>query len=66
MKKNVKRFELSLLRAIADDKRMQVLAAKILKEEHGIKHQPGERTDLCPSCVENEVTTPFVRNEASS
>lgn len=37
-------------RAIADHRKTLEQAALILEAEHGTKHQPGTRTDLCPKC----------------
>ena len=31
-----------------------VVDAEILAREHGVKHEPGERFDLCPKCEEKE------------
>lgn len=37
-------------RAIADHYKTLEQAARILETEHGTRHRPGERTDLCPKC----------------
>ena len=33
-----------------EHERTEQRAAEILREEHGVRHQPGERADLCPLC----------------
>jgi hypothetical protein len=37
-------------RAITDHYKTYERAAQILEAEHGDRHRPGERPDLCPKC----------------
>jgi hypothetical protein len=44
-------WEVGLNREMWAQRRAYEQAAEILAKEHGDKHQPGERTDLCPICI---------------
>jgi len=37
-------------RAVIDHFKTLDAAARILETEHGTRHKPGERPDLCPKC----------------
>ena len=37
-------------RALTDHFKTKLLASEILAREHGIRHEPGTRADLCPHC----------------
>jgi hypothetical protein len=43
-------------RAVTDHYKTLLKAAVILDAEHGQKHKPGERLDLCPKCQEEART----------
>lgn len=45
-----KGWEVGINREIWKQKKAVERAAEILKEEHGQRHQPGTRKDLCPLC----------------
>lgn len=45
-----KGWEVGVRKAIWEQDRVSRQAAGILAAEHGTKHQPGERPDLCPKC----------------
>ena len=45
-----KGWEVGIRKAIWQHSRTLELAADILAQEHGIKHEPGSRGDLCPKC----------------
>jgi len=47
-----------LRKEIEAQKRTQRLAAEILKVEHGTKHLPGARADLCPLCEGHDAAPP--------
>lgn len=43
-------WEVGVRKAIYEHERAREIAAEILASEHGVKHQSGERKDLCPVC----------------
>jgi hypothetical protein len=45
-------------RSITDHFKTLLLASEILAAEHGTRHQPGERADLCPKCKAPQQTEP--------
>jgi hypothetical protein len=48
-------------RAVTDHYRTLEQAALILEGEHGKRHQPGERPDLCPKCARERRDEEFER-----
>ncbi len=45
-----KGWEVGVQKALSAQKRVRAKARAILAEEHGTRHVPGSRTDLCPKC----------------
>lgn len=41
-------------RAVTEHYKTLALAAEILAAEHGVRHEAGARTDLCPKCKKPE------------
>ena len=46
-------WEVGVRKAIWQHEKAREQAALILADEHGTRHEPGTRTDLCPKCQED-------------
>lgn len=51
-------WEVGVRKAMYQQDRAREIAAEILATEHGVKHEPGTRPDLCPKCQSGGSRTP--------
>lgn len=42
--------------------KVELLASEILASEHGTKHEPGSRRDLCPKCAPRKLLRPATKD----